>query len=207
MGVLSQQIKHSCPSWSRFLSRGALEDLSVPSLRDQFFRRQMACGLLWSQEIVSHRLKIVLFKLFFFLSETHLLWICPAPTEAFSLLLFPCLGHRGQGGHEPQTGRGVGTGASGWKGDNVWWCWWHWKVALAGGRCLQTDTDPQVSQPVPAPGPLPELPVWMSALSSFPAGCCWEFGCILNQIRLPWFCMKSLKRLQCQVGAHLRSFH
>lgn len=134
---------------------------------------------------VSHRLKIVLFKLFFFLSDTHLLWICRAPTEAFSLVLFPYLGYRGQGGHEPQTGRGVGIGASGWKGDNVWWCWWHWKVALAGGRCLQTDTDPQVSQPVPAPGPLPELPVWMSALSSFPAGCCWEFGCILNQIRLP----------------------
>lgn len=53
VGVLSQQIKHCCPSWSWLLSQVVLEDLSVPSLRDQFSRRQMACGLHWSQETQS----------------------------------------------------------------------------------------------------------------------------------------------------------
>lgn len=47
--------------------------------------------------------------------------------------------------------------------------WWR------RGACRQTPTLRRLS-PVPAPGPLPELAVGMSALSRFPAGCCWEFG-------------------------------
>lgn len=63
---------------------------------------------------------------------------------------------------------------------------------LKQGACRQTLTLRSLS-PVSAPGSLPELAVWMSALSCFPAGCCWEFGFILNQIRLCSFCMRSLE--------------